>query len=96
MLSVGASAAPPADARVVDAKGHIVTPGLMSAGSQLGVLEISSLPDTRDYALEGGPLGAAFDTQYALNSNSTLLPHARADGLTRALSFPDGSPVAAS
>ena len=46
----------------------------MSAGTQLGLLEISSLPDTRDYALASGPLGAAFDTQYALNPNSTLLP----------------------
>jgi imidazolonepropionase-like amidohydrolase len=92
--SVGASLAPPADARVVDAGGHIVTPGLMSAGTQLGLLEISSVPDTRDHALASGPLGAAFDTQYALNANSTLLAHARGDGLTRALSFPDGSPVA--
>ena len=94
VLSVGASLEPPAGARIVDAGGHIVTPGFMSAGTQLGLLEISSLPDTRDYALASGPLGAAFDTQYALNPNSTLLPRARGDGLTRAVSFPDGSPVA--
>ena len=45
----------------------------MSAGSQLGLVEVASLPDTRDYALATGTLGAAFDVQYALNPNSTLL-----------------------
>jgi len=91
--SVGQSVAPPAGVRVIDAAGRIVTPGLMSAGTQLGLLEVASLPDTRDHALASGTLGAAFDVQYALNPNSTLLPLALADGLTRALTYPDGSAV---
>jgi imidazolonepropionase-like amidohydrolase len=89
--SVGAGVAPPAGARIVDAKGMIVTPGLMTGGSQLGLVEVSSLPDTRDSAVASGPLGAAFDIQYALNANSTLLQLALSDGLTRAISFPEGS-----
>jgi imidazolonepropionase-like amidohydrolase len=89
--SVAASTSPPAGARIVDAAGRIVTPGLMTSGSQLGLIEVASLPDTRDYALAGGPLGAAFDVQYALNPNSTLLPLALSDGLTRAVSNPEGS-----
>jgi imidazolonepropionase-like amidohydrolase len=89
--SVGAGVAPPAGARVVDAKGMIVTPGLMSGGSQLGLTEVGSLPDTRDSAVASGPLGAAFDIQYALNPNSTLLQLALSDGLTRAISYPEGS-----
>jgi imidazolonepropionase-like amidohydrolase len=89
--SVGAGAAPPAGARIVDAKGMIVTPGLMSGGSQLGLKEVDSLPDTRDSAVATGPLGAAFDIQYALNANSTVLQLALSDGLTRAISFPEGS-----
>lgn len=92
--AVGAALAPPAGARVVDAAGHIVTPGFMSAGTQLGLVEIASLPDTRDYSLATGTLGAAFDVQYALNANSTLVTLAVGDGLTRAIAFPDGSPVA--
>ena len=70
--SVGAASPPPAGARIVDAEGRVVTPGLMTGGSQLGLTEILSLPDTRDYAVASGPLGAAFDVQYAINSNSTL------------------------
>lgn len=92
--SVGARLAPPAGARIVDAAGHIVTPGLMSAGTQLGLVEVSSLPDTRDYSVATGVLGAAFDVQYALNSNSTVLKAALDDGLTRAVTYPDGAAVA--
>lgn len=78
----------PVDARIIDAEGRIVTPGLMNAGTQLGLVEVSSAADTVDHGVSEGPLGAAFDVQYALNPNSTLLPIARADGLTRALAVP--------
>ena len=92
--AVGAGLAPPVGVRVVDVQGRIVTPGLMSAGTQLGLTEVGSLPDTRDYALASGTLGAAFDVQYALNANTTAVDLARSDGLTRALTHPEGSAVA--
>lgn len=92
--SVGSRLAAPDGARVIDAAGHIVTPGLMSAGTQLGLVEVASLPDTRDYSVATGTLGAAFDVQYALNPNSTLLTAALDDGLTRAVTYPDGAAVA--
>jgi len=84
IAAVGSGLAPPADATVIAANGRIVTPGLMNAGTQLGLLEVSSVPDTSDQAVSSGPLGAAFDVEFALNPNSTLLPLARADGFTRA------------
>lgn len=80
----------PAGFRVVDAANRIVTPGLMNSGTELGLVESGS-EDTTDHAVTSGPLGAAFDVQYALNPNSTLLPVARADGLTRAVTYPSGS-----
>jgi imidazolonepropionase-like amidohydrolase len=83
--------APPAGARIIDAEGRLVTPGLMNAGTQLGLLEVSSLPDTSDESVGSGPLGAAFDVQYGVNPNSLLIPQARADGLTRAGAYPGGS-----
>ena len=92
--AVGARLAPPAGAAVVDAAGRIVTPGLMSAGTQLGLVEVGSLPDTRDYTLASGALGAAFDVQYALSANSTLLTLALDEGLTRAVTHPEASAVA--
>jgi imidazolonepropionase-like amidohydrolase len=89
--SVQANGPVPADAERIDAKGRVVTPGLVSAATQLGLVEVLAAEETVDRAVKSGPLGASFDVQYALNPNSVLLPHARADGVTRALSFPSGS-----
>ena len=88
IAAIGQDVDVPAGARVIEAGGRIVTPGLMNAGTQLGLVEVSSAEDTVDHRVGTGPLGAAFDVQYALNPNSTLLPIARADGLTRALAVP--------
>jgi len=81
-----------ADVRVVDADGKIVTPGLMNSGTELGLAESGS-EDTTDHAVTTGPLGPAFDVQYAVNPNSTLFPLARSDGLTRVVTFPSSSAI---
>jgi len=93
--SVQAKAAVPAGARVIDARGRVVTPGLMNANTHLGLVEVSSLDETRDYGVDSGPLGAAFDVQYGLNTNSVLLPSVLADGLTRAVTSPASASDAA-
>ena len=93
--SVQAKTAAPAGARVVDAQGRVVTPGLMNANTHLGLVEVSSLDETRDYGVDSGPLGAAFDVQYGLNANSVLLPSVLADGLTRAVTSPASASDAA-
>lgn len=94
IASVAAGAAPPAGARVIDAAGRIVTAGLMNGATHLGLTEVSSADETNDQAVTSGPLGPSFDVQYALNPNSVLLPQARADGLTRAMSYPSGASTA--
>ncbi|GIL39658.1 amidohydrolase family protein [Roseiterribacter gracilis] len=84
----------PAGARVVDAGGSIVTPGLMSSGTHLGLIEIQDVAETNDHAAKAGSFGAGFDPSTALNTNSALLAQVRADGLTRAVTAPSASPVA--
>lgn len=86
-------AAPPA-ARLIDAKGRPVTPGLISAATHLGLLEVSNATETVDSGVKSGSLGAAFDVQYAINANSTLIQLARADGVSRAITYPVHSGVA--
>ncbi len=90
IAAAGDSVPVPQGTRTIDAHRHMVTPGLMNSDSQLGLVETGT-DDTSDSAVATGPFGAAFDVQYALNPNSTLLPVARADGLTRAMVMPTNS-----
>ncbi|MEP7243846.1 MAG: amidohydrolase family protein [Gammaproteobacteria bacterium] len=94
IVSVGAGTAAPAAARVIDAKGQPVTPGLMHSATQLGLLEASGANETVDSRVTTGTLGAGFDIQYAINPNSVLIQLARADGLTRAIAYPGSTAVA--
>ena len=94
IVSVTSSGAVPAGATVIDVGGRMVTPGLMNAATQLGLVETGSADETNDKSSSNTTLGASFDVQYALNSNSVLLPVARADGLTRAVSYPGAAGTA--
>ena len=94
IVSVEPSAAPPAGAELIDAHGRAVTPGLVNAATQLGLSEVSSADFGHDSTSTADSLGPSFDVQYALNGNSTLVALARADGMTRAISYPSPSPVA--
>ena len=91
ITSVSAASAAPAGMRVIDAGGKTVTPGLMHPATRLGLIEVSSANETVDHAAKAGAPGAGFDVQYAVNPNSALIDLARADGVTRALSYPSSS-----
>ena len=94
IASVTPRGAAPGGAQLIDAHGHPVTAGLVNAATQLGLTEITSARDTRDLAAAGETIGAAFDVTLGLNANSALIELARADGVTRALSFPAPSGAA--
>jgi len=94
IVAIGADVDVPAGAEVIDAAGRPVTPGLISSATQLGLVEVSSSSDTVDRSGSGGRLGAAFDISRGLNFNSTLIPIARADGLTHGVVVPSDSAVA--
>ncbi|HVW70825.1 MAG TPA: amidohydrolase family protein [Steroidobacteraceae bacterium] len=93
IVSVVAGAAAPAGARVIDAKGRPVTPGLIHPATHLGLIEVSAATETVDTGTKVSSLGAGFDIQYAINPDSALIQLARADGLTRAISYPTASGV---
>jgi imidazolonepropionase-like amidohydrolase len=94
ITSVSSGGGTPPAARVIDAKGRPVTPGLVHAASHLGLLEVSNATETVDSGVKSGSLGAAFDVQYAINANSTLIQLARSDGVSRAITYPVHSGVA--
>lgn len=84
---LGANLVVPKDARVIDAAGQIVTPGLILPSSSLGVAEVEQVEQTRDDGA-GDRMGAAFDVQYGVNADSALIPLARLGGVTRAVVTP--------
>ncbi len=90
IVSVTASGPVPTDARVIDARGKPVTPGLVNAATQIGLVEVSGSPDTVDTS-SADERNPGYDVSRALNGNSTLVSLARADGITRALIYPSPS-----
>ncbi|WP_417317196.1 amidohydrolase family protein [Emcibacter sp.] len=78
------------DARVIDAGGGIVTPGLMNSATNLGLLELHSIKETVDHVGKTKAHAPDFDVSYGINQNSVLLDVVRSEGLARAVTLPGG------
>lgn len=87
--AVGASVAVPAGARRIDARGKVVTPGLIDSFSTLGLVEVSAVQGSADAREEDDRITAAFDVADALNPRSVLIPVNRIEGLTRVVAMPN-------
>ena len=91
IIAVGANVAIPADAQRIDARGKVVTPGIVNASTQLGLVEIGAVGSTREAsALGRDGIAAAFMPWEGLNSASVLLGPARDGGITSAVIIPQG------
>lgn len=88
IAAVGANVAVPADARVIDATGKIVTPGFMDSQTGLGMVEIGAAAGTNDIETQDDHITAAFTVADNLNPFSTLIPVTRVEGITRAVVAP--------
>jgi len=88
--AAGAGVGVPAGFRTIDAKGANVTPGLMNSNSRLALTENEG-EDNTDTGVASGQFAEAFDPEFALNPNTTVIPVVRADGLTRAAVLPTSS-----
>jgi imidazolonepropionase-like amidohydrolase len=87
IVAVGASLPARANARVIDAKGQVVTPGFIAPSTNLMTDEIDLVAETRDDA-SGDKISAGFDVQYGVNPASATVPVARLTGVTRAAITP--------
>ena len=100
ILSAGANVRVPPGARVIDARGKWVTPGIVAGFSRLGLAEVDltasaedggGATDTSgaaDDTTSNGPFNAAIDVVPAINPLDTTIAVNRADGVTRALVAP--------
>ncbi|WP_423191588.1 amidohydrolase family protein [Cecembia calidifontis] len=78
-----------ADAEIIDCSGHYIYPGMVDAGSRLGLVEVNSLPETQDYA-EIGQVTPNMQALVAVNPNSVAIPVTRVSGVTTTLAVPSG------
>ena len=81
IVALGAGVTAPAAATVIDAKGGVVTPGLIAPSSNLTASEISGVRETRDDGT-GSALSAGFDIAYSVNPASPMIGLARDGGIT--------------
>lgn len=87
VVSVGTGAAP-TGARIIDARGKVVSPGFVAVDSGLGGSEISSVNGSDDLSNGANSISASFDVSYGLDPWSFTLPVARLGGITRAIVVP--------
>lgn len=93
IAGVGPQVAIPEGTPVLDVTGLQIYPGLIDAGSILGLQEIGSIDETHDFN-ESGQLQPDLRTGVAVNPDSELIPVARAGGITSSLIRPAGPLVA--
>jgi imidazolonepropionase-like amidohydrolase len=86
---VGEKVRLPRGARIMDLKGLHVYPGLVNAATELGLVEISAVTETRDLA-ELGDFNPQLQVAGAINPASEHIPVVRANGITAALTRPLG------
>ena len=80
-------------ATIVDAVGLHVFPGMIDAGTVLGLTELDSARETNDFA-EGGDFQPDLRASIAINPDSELIPVTRANGVTTVVTRPIGSVIA--
>ena len=88
IAAVGRDVQAPAGARVIDARGKVVMPGMIDAGDQLGLVEIPAEQITVDATEYTDPVHPELRVLDALNPRSELFRVTRAEGITNALSAP--------
>ena len=91
VVAAGAGVAAPAGARVIDAGGRWVTPGIFAGFTRMGIVEVDAVEGTNDTAAGSSPFNAALDVAPAVNPKSSPLAINRLEGVTRAVVAPDNS-----
>jgi imidazolonepropionase-like amidohydrolase len=88
IVAVGDKVSVPADARVIDVSGMIITPGLVAAVTPLALADLADHPAADDSRTSSSQISAAFDVRFAVNPASPFVEEARAEGVTAAIVTP--------
>lgn len=88
IVAVGASVGVPRDARVIDAEGQTLTPGLVATVTPLALNDIIG-SGYGGLGSTSASISAAFEVSPDVNPNSPQIPEARIEGVTRAVVTPN-------
>jgi imidazolonepropionase-like amidohydrolase len=86
-----ASVTIPKDARVIDATGMTVYPGLIDSETNLGLVEISAEDSTKDTGEPSDEIVPQLHVYDAFHAESELIPVSRLNGITNAIVAPDNT-----
>lgn len=89
IAAVGASVVVPTEAQVLDGTGLFVYPGLIDSGTQLGLVEIGSVPGGQDNQ-ELGQFNPQDNVLTAVNPHSAHIGITRANGVTSVITSAQG------
>ncbi|MDE2834047.1 MAG: amidohydrolase family protein [Bacteroidota bacterium] len=89
IVAIGTDVEVPAGARIIDCTGMTVYPGMIDSGTQMGLVEVGSLSETRDNT-ELGTLSPQMKALTAVNPNGVAIPVTRVNGVTTVLTEPSG------
>lgn len=81
------------NAKVIDASGKHVYPGLITLASTLGLVEVEAVRATRD-SNEVGDFNPEVQGHIAFNTDSDIIPTVRSNGITHAQVMPNGGGIA--
>lgn len=89
ITAVGTNVQVPEGAEIIDCKGLWIYPGMIEAGSKLGLFEFGLFAQASDVN-ELGDLVPQIKALTAVNPNSVSIPITRISGVTTALTIPEG------
>jgi imidazolonepropionase-like amidohydrolase len=92
IVSLGAGIPIPQGTEVIDGAGKHVYPGLFSSNTTVGLVEIGAVRASRDMT-EVGRINPNVRAEAAFNPDSELIPVLRANGITMAVSTPNGGVI---
>nr|BCX00913.1 MAG: amidohydrolase [Bacteroidota bacterium] len=89
IAALGPNVTIPSGAEVIDCSGLSIYPGLINSYTQVGLIEIGQVPETRDEN-EVGNYNPHMLALTAINPASTHIPVTRVNGVTTVISAPTG------
>lgn len=89
IAAIGAKAAVPKGAKVIEAKGLHLYPGLIDSASNVGMSEVGSVRESADLT-ELGDFNAQLRAVASINPSSEHIPVTRANGITTSVMYPSG------